>query len=97
MADLQVTWIHRRPPVATRRCELQHEPHEYIAALGGPRWAFTAAEALRALQGGRRLFVRVGDARESVAIVDMGLDGPYLRAYAHGNWTDTLLSLPDRS
>jgi hypothetical protein len=97
MADLQVTWLHCRPRVATSEYELQREPHEYIAALGGPRWAFTAPEAIRALQGGRRLFVRVGDGRESVAIVDMGLDGPYLRAYAHGNWTNTLLSLPDRS
>jgi len=85
MADARVTCITRQP---------RKSPHEGITHLGGHGWKRTRAEVIAAIEGGRDTFyIQTGVNRAEIGVLN-GPNGKYLRAYEHGQWNDSLLTLP---
>jgi hypothetical protein len=94
MAELEITWVQLKAPAAHLPGALEANRHEDIAALGGWRFAYTHREAIDAIHRGVHLFVRAGEERVPVSVVEVGLRGPYVRAHGGGDWSDELLALP---
>lgn len=85
MADARVTCINRQP---------RKSPHEGITHLGGHGWKRTKAEVIAAIEGRRDTFyLQVAGERAEISVLN-GPNGKYLRAYARGQWNDSLLTLP---
>ncbi|MEH6675862.1 DUF3892 domain-containing protein [Phenylobacterium sp.] len=85
MADARVTCITRQP---------RKSPHEGITHLGGHGWKRTKVEVIAAIEGGRDTFhIQTGVTRAEIGVLN-GPNGKYLRAYEHGQWNDSLLTLP---
>jgi hypothetical protein len=85
MADAHVTCITRQP---------RKNPHEGITHLGGNGWKRSKAEVIAAIEGRRDTFyLQVAGERSEINVLN-GPNGKYLRAYARGQWNDTLLTLP---
>jgi len=85
MADVQVTCAVRQP---------RKSPHEGITHLGGHGWKKSKAEVIAAIEGRRDSFhLMAGGERCEIGVLN-GPNGKYLRAYAQGQWNDTLLKLP---
>ena len=85
MPDVQVTCIVRQP---------RKNPHDGITHLGGHGWKKTKAEMIAAIEGRRDTFhIMVGGQRAEIGVLP-GPGGKHLRAYADGQWNDSLLKLP---
>lgn len=85
MADARVTCITRQP---------RKSPHEGVTHLGGNGWKRSKAEVIAAIEDRRDTFyIQVGLSRAEIGVLN-GPNGKYLRAYEHGQWNDSLLSLP---
>lgn len=86
MADVQVTCITTSP---------RNKTDEGITHLGGAGWTWTRQKVIVSIEGATNTFYLMdGDKRHDVMVVD-GPYGKYLRAHAEGEWTDSLLALPD--
>lgn len=83
MADFQVQFATKS---SVHRDRITH--------VGGLTWTFTADEAISAIDRRYHSFYTLqGGERAEVGVV-RSVNGPYLRTYANGKWTDNLLSLP---
>jgi len=84
MADVRVTCVNKQP---------RQNPHEGITHLGGAAWRWTRQAVIDSIRARTNTFHTFeGGRRADIGIVD-GINGPYLRTYADGQWTDNLLAL----
>jgi hypothetical protein len=84
MADVQVTCIRKQP---------SNNPHEGITHLGGRTWEWPCKDVVDSINARTNTFFTMKDGiRADIGVVN-GPNGPYVRTYANGKWTDNLLSL----
>ena len=91
MADVRVSCINKNPRDNT------HEGITHLGGTGGNGWKWTREQVIQSINNGSNTFYVLEDEKRAEVGVVNGQNGPYLRTYADGNWTDNLLALPECS
>lgn len=86
MSDAQVTCINKQP---------RNNTHEGITHLGGTNWKWTRQEVINSINAKTNTFYTMSNGQRADIGVVEGANGPYVRTYANGEWTDNLLALPE--